>query len=116
MKNKAFAGVGKPIKKLLFSSERLNLASLIEDETKISIDEYFKNRLKLLILLPLTILICDQIGAFIKDFELRSRPFVEPDLVKLLVEKRGGYRSNLQGGKGAVREIIEYLLDLKQFN
>ena len=36
--------------------------------------------------------------------------------VKLLVEKRGGYRSNLQGGKGAVREIIEYLLDLKQFN
>lgn len=48
MKNKAFAGVGKPTKKLLFSSERLNLASLIEDETKISIDEYFKNRLKLL--------------------------------------------------------------------
>ena len=33
--------------------------------------------------------------------------------VKLLVEKRGGYISNLQGGKGVVREIIEYFLDMK---
>ena len=53
-----------------------------------------KNRSKLLILLPLTILLCDQIGAFIKDFELRARPFVEPNLVKLLVEKGGAqYKS-----------------------
>ena len=50
-----------------------------------------KNRLKLLILLPLTILLCDQIGAFIKDFELRVRPFANSSLttVKLLVEKGG---------------------------
>ena len=54
-----------------------------------------KNRLKLLILLPLTILICDQIGAFIKDFELRARPFADNSLtgVKLLVEKAGALKS-----------------------
>ena len=34
-----------------------------------------KNRKKLLILLPLTILFCDQIGNFIKDFHLRDRPW-----------------------------------------
>ena len=35
-----------------------------------------KNRMKLLILLPITILFCDQIGGFIKDFHLRDRPWV----------------------------------------
>ena len=35
-----------------------------------------KNRFKLLILLPITILFCDQIGGFIKDFHLRDRPWV----------------------------------------
>jgi len=34
-----------------------------------------KNRFKLLILLPVTILFCDQIGGFMKDFFLRSRPW-----------------------------------------
>ena len=34
-----------------------------------------KNRFKLLILLPITILFCDQIGGFIKDFHLRGRPW-----------------------------------------
>ena len=54
------------------------------------------NRLKLLILLPLTILLCDQIGAFIKDFELRARPFDDSSLttVKLLVEKGGAVKKS----------------------
>ena len=34
-----------------------------------------ENRMKLLILLPITILFCDQIGGFIKDFHLRDRPW-----------------------------------------
>ena len=33
------------------------------------------NRWKLLILVPATILFCDQIGGFIKDFHLRDRPW-----------------------------------------
>ena len=34
-----------------------------------------KNRLKLIILVPLVILLCDQIGGLIKDFHLRDRPW-----------------------------------------
>ena len=34
-----------------------------------------KNRIKLLILLPITVLFCDQIGSFIKSFHLRDRPW-----------------------------------------
>ena len=43
-----------------------------------------KNRSKLLILLPLTILLCDQIGAFIKDFELRYKEKI-PILSKFVI-------------------------------
>ncbi len=55
-----------------------------------------KNRFKLLILLPITILFCDQIGGYIKDFILRPRPFSDSSLtaLKLLVEKGGApYKS-----------------------
>ena len=55
-----------------------------------------ENRLKLLILLPITILFCDQIGGSIKDFILRPRPFSDSSLtaLKLLVEKGGApYKS-----------------------
>ena len=51
-----------------------------------------KNRLKLLVLLPLTILFCDQTGAFIKDFHLRDRPWFGLEIG--IVNHLGGF-----GGK-----------------
>ena len=36
-----------------------------------------KHRKMLLILVPLTILFCDQLGGFIKDFEFKNRPWFE---------------------------------------
>ena len=49
------------------------------------------NRWKLIVLLPLTILFCDQIGAFIKDFQLRNRPWftLGTDIVNYLGKKSG---------------------------
>ena len=54
-----------------------------------------KNRLKLIILLPLTILICDQIGGLIKDFHLRDRPWfaLGIDTINHLGKTTGRYLS-----------------------
>ena len=43
IKNKALAGVGKPSKKLLFSSAKLNLASLITEKIKIRNEKYLRS-------------------------------------------------------------------------
>ena len=54
-----------------------------------------KNRYKLIILLPLTILFCDQIGGFIKDFHLRSRPWftLGTELINHLGKTTGAHLS-----------------------
>ena len=53
-----------------------------------------KNRLKLLILIPIVILIGDQIGKFIKHLEFRDRPwFALEDLVNHLGGKGGKHYS-----------------------
>ena len=48
-------------------------------------------RLQLLILTPLIILFCDQIGGFIKDFHIRNRPWVDidPNAIRHLVKSSG---------------------------
>ena len=40
-----------------------------------SITKDEENRKKIIILLPITILLCDQLGGFIKDLHLRDRPW-----------------------------------------
>ena len=53
-----------------------------------------KNRIKLLILIPLVILIGDQLGRYIKHIELRDRPwFALGDLVNHLVGSSGKHYS-----------------------
>tara|TARA_B100001250_G_C19625390_1_gene711296 strand:+ start:16 stop:567 length:552 start_codon:yes stop_codon:yes gene_type:complete len=53
------------------------------------------NRLKLLILLPLTILFCDQIGGLIKSLHLRDRPWFDlgTDIVRHLGKSTGRHLS-----------------------
>ena len=48
-------------------------------------------RWQLLILTPLIIILCDQFGGFIKDFQLRNRPWVELDTTQIrhLVKQSG---------------------------
>ena len=41
----------------------------------IGVKKDYKNRYKLLIMIPVAIIITDQFGAFIKNFELRDRPW-----------------------------------------
>jgi len=50
-----------------------------------------ENRLKLIILLPITILFCDQIGGLIKDLHLRDRPWftLGPDIINHLGRNTG---------------------------
>ena len=54
-----------------------------------------KNRLKLIILLPIIILLCDQTGGLIKDFQLRERPWFSlgTDIVNHLGKNTGRYLS-----------------------
>ena len=53
------------------------------------------NRIKLIILLPLTILFCDQIGGLIKDFHLRDRPWFSlgDDVINYLGKSTGKHQS-----------------------
>ena len=53
------------------------------------------NRFKLIILLPLTILFCDQIGGFIKDFQLRNSPWftLGPEIINYLGKSTGQHFS-----------------------
>jgi len=53
------------------------------------------NRFKLLILLPITILFCDQIGGLIKDLHLRDRPWfvLGPDIINNLGRSTGKHLS-----------------------
>lgn len=44
-----------------------------------------KYRKMLLILVPLTILFCDQLGGFIKDFEFKNRPWFEFFLMNFIM-------------------------------
>ena len=43
-----------------------------------------KFRWQILILTPLTIILCDQFGGFVKDFQLRNRPWVDLDANQIL--------------------------------
>ncbi|MBC8479216.1 MAG: phosphatase PAP2 family protein [FCB group bacterium] len=54
-----------------------------------------ENRLKLVILIPLIIILCDQTGGLIKDLGLRQRPWValDPDLVNHLGSSGGKTKS-----------------------
>ena len=54
-----------------------------------------KNRMKLLIILPITILFCDQIGGLIKDLHLRDRPWfgLGTDIVNHLGKSSGKHLS-----------------------
>ena len=54
-----------------------------------------ENRIKILVLLPITILFCDQIGGFIKDFHLRDRPWfaLGTDIVNHLGKTTGRHLS-----------------------
>ena len=47
-----------------------------------------KQRLGLIVLIPLTIIITDQVGSYIKDYKLRDRPYmtIEPNKINLLVK------------------------------
>ena len=47
-----------------------------------------KQRLGLIVLIPLTIIITDQFGSCIKDYKLRDRPYmtIEPNKINLLVK------------------------------
>ena len=47
-----------------------------------------KQRLGLIVLIPLTIIITDQFGSYIKDYKLRDRPYmtIEPNKINLLVK------------------------------
>tara|TARA_Y100001970_G_scaffold57010_1_gene72237 strand:- start:498 stop:1058 length:561 start_codon:yes stop_codon:yes gene_type:complete len=50
-----------------------------------------KFRWQILILTPLTIILCDQFGGFVKDFQLRNRPWVDLDAnqIRHLVKQSG---------------------------
>ena len=54
-----------------------------------------QNRFKLIILLPITILFCDQIGGLIKDFQLRDRPWfaLGTDIINHLGKNTGQHLS-----------------------
>lgn len=62
-------------------------------------------RLYLIVLIPLTILITDQLGASIKDIELRNRPYMSLDtnemnlLVKVPKHKDGTYKNTSSSRK-----------------
>ena len=89
-----------------------------------------KNRLQLIILIPLSILITDQIGSIIKDIELRNRPYmsIDSDEINLLVEvaknKDGTYKNTNSSRKSfpsnhaanicALSTILIYLYNNKK--
>ena len=65
-----------------------------------------KNRLKLVVLIPLVIILVDQSGLFLKKTILRPRPWVvmDPELLNHLVSQKGGdysfpsnHASNISG-------------------
>jgi len=90
-----------------------------------------KNRIHLIILIPLSILITDQIGSVIKDIEFRNRPYMNIDRneINLLVEvaknKDGSYKNTNSSRKSfpsnhaanicALSTILIYLYNNKKY-
>ena len=73
-----------------------------------------KNRYKLLILIPLVILITDQFGAFIKNLELRDRPWYNfgSDVINHLGGNGGKHKSfpsNHAANMCAIATIFSYI-------
>jgi len=60
-----------------------------------SITKDEENRKKIIILLPITILLCDQLGGFIKDLHLRDRPWfaLGTDIINHLGKSKGQHLS-----------------------
>jgi len=64
-----------------------------------------KNRISLIVLIPLSILITDQIGSQIKDLELRQRPYMTIDenkinlLIKVKKDENGLYKNTKSSKK-----------------
>tara|TARA_Y100001968_G_C19005986_1_gene548207 strand:- start:81 stop:638 length:558 start_codon:yes stop_codon:yes gene_type:complete len=73
-----------------------------------------KNRYKLLIMIPLVVLLTDQFGAFIKNFELRDRPWYAfgTDEVNHLGGKGGKHKSfpsNHAANLSALATVFTYI-------
>ena len=64
-----------------------------------------KQRLSLILLIPLSIIITDQFGSYIKDFELRQRPYMSIDkkdinlLVEVAIKDNGDYKKTSSSQK-----------------
>tara|TARA_Y100001970_G_scaffold3812_1_gene4373 strand:- start:5579 stop:6163 length:585 start_codon:yes stop_codon:yes gene_type:complete len=89
-----------------------------------------KNRIKLIVLIPLAVLITDQIGSKIKDLEIRKRPYmkIDEDNINLLVNtpknKDGLYKNTKSSKKSfpsnhsaniwALSTILSYMYNSKK--
>ena len=77
-----------------------------------------KNRLVLLLLIPLSILITDQIGKAIKNMELRNRPYVtlEKENINLLINHTKGSTKSFPSNHAANIWAVCYLLSYAYSN